>query len=366
MMNNTNEIYWFTLVSLTNESIARYIMIIVWLIGNIGSILNCIIFSQVSLRKSPCGLYFLASNISQILIYNFGLLTRIFLHGFSIKTVHYEIWYCKFRFYFFYVFMAIARYNTILASIDRYFASCRDVNYRRWSSKKLAIRFIIGNIIFWCLIYIHIIIYYENDLYNCSPQKGLYQMIFSIYILIDNGILPIMFMIIFGLLTYKNVRKMKQRINPNIISSLMTRTNQLNQMNIKRKDSQFIKMLLNQIILCILLNLFNPCFLFYQAFTINIKKSFLRLEIELLLNNLSYYFIYIGFSLTFFLNLLSSSLFRNEFKRFVQIKIFHHGLTRTTTITTTELPNRTTKQNRSINRKQKNSINFLYYCIIYV
>lgn len=350
-MNNTtnsfidaNAIYQVNLVSLTNENLNRYVMITVWLIGNIGSILNSIIFSQSSSRKSPCGIYFLASNISQLLMYNFSLLTRILFQGFNIKTMHYEIWYCKFRFYFFYVLLAITRYNTILASMDRYFASCRDVNYRRWSSTKVAIRFIIGNIIFWCLIYIHIIIFYEIYPNNCAPRKGLYEMIFGIYIVIDDGILPIIFLIIFGLLTYRNIQTIKQRVRPMTITTATTTlmTNQSNQMNMRilRKDSQFIKMLLNQIILYVLLNLFNPCFLLYQSITINFPKSSVHVEIESLLSNLSYFLIYIGFSLTFFLNILSSSLFRNEFKKFIQIKIFHHRSIQSTTTTTTQ-PNRT-------------------------
>ncbi|CAF3911404.1 unnamed protein product, partial [Rotaria sordida] len=44
-----------------------------------------------------------------------------------------------------------ARYYTILASVDRYFASSRNALRRQWSSTKIAIRFIIGNIFFWCL-----------------------------------------------------------------------------------------------------------------------------------------------------------------------------------------------------------------------
>jgi hypothetical protein len=75
-------------------------------------------------------------------------------------------------------------------------------------------------------------------------------------------------------------------------------TNQINKM--LRKDSQFIEMLLNQIALYIVFNIINPCFLLHQTLTINVQKSLLRQAVEVLLNNMSYFLIYIGFSLTFF------------------------------------------------------------------
>ena len=76
-------------------------------------------------------------------------------------------------------------------------------------------------------------------------------------------------------------------------------------------------MLLSQIIVYIIFNISNPCFLIYQTVTINVSKSSTRIGVETLLNNMSYFSIYIGFSLTFLTNILSSSLFRSEFKRFI-------------------------------------------------
>ena len=62
-----------------------------------------------------------------------------------------------------------------------------------------------------------------------------------------------------------------------VVSSITT--NQLNEMKKKlKKDFQFLKMLLNQIGLYIVFNIFNPCFLVYQAITVNDQKSVVRLE----------------------------------------------------------------------------------------
>jgi hypothetical protein len=329
-VNDGYETYWINVVFLINENISRYFMIFIWLIGNIGSILNSFIFGQESLRKSPCAMYFIASNISQFFIFNFALLTRIFLFGFNVQTVYADIWYCKFRNYFFYVFLAAARYYTILASVDRYFASSRDALRRQWSSTKIARKFIIGNILFWCVIYIQVIVFYRTYPNNCLPEKGSYGMFFSIYILIDNGILPLVFMSVFGILTYKNVQGIKHRVRPMAISMEANQSSQVNRTT--RKDTHLLKMLFNQILVYIIFNTFNPCFLLYQTLTINVSKSPLKLEVEVMLNNMSYFLIYIGFSLTFFTNILSSSLFRHEFIRLIQRRGLNHQIGQTTSI----------------------------------
>ncbi|CAF1182141.1 unnamed protein product [Adineta steineri] len=327
MLNNTeiriddNEIYWCHFFLLLNRNISKYGMGLIWIVGNIGSTMNCFIFLQSNLRKNPCVMYFLASSASQFLTFNFALLTRILQFGHNIQAVNTYLWFCKIRYYLFYVFVAIPRYYIILASIDRYFASSSDINRRRWSSPKIALRLIIGNSLFWCLMYIQVLIFYEIDNNDCSFRNGIYGMFFSIYIIIDSGIFPLAIMLICGLLTINNIRKIKSRIRPLRVVVVIQ---PVRLARISRKDLQFSRMLLNQICIWIILNLINPCYLLYRTLTDNIIKSPLRLTIELLINNMSYFLIYLGFSLTFFVYTLSSSMFRREFYRLIRRKLLHH------------------------------------------
>ncbi|CAF2883156.1 unnamed protein product [Rotaria sp. Silwood2] len=252
-------------------------------------------------------MYFLASSISQFLTFNFALLTRMLQYGYTIQTVNTVVWFCKIRYYLFYIFVAIPRYLIILASIDRYLASSSDIQRRQWSTPKIAIRLIIGNVLFWCVIYIQIPIFYEIHNGDCSFRKGVYGIFFCIYLLIESGIFPPLMMIIFGLLTLNNIRRSKRTIRPLPIVDII----QLSQFPVmSRKDLLISKMLFNQICLWIILNMFNPCYLLYRTITIYDNKSSLRLTVELFLNNMSYYFIYLEFSLTFFVYTLSSPLFR--------------------------------------------------------
>ncbi|CAF3557662.1 unnamed protein product [Rotaria sp. Silwood1] len=241
-------------------------------------------------------------------------------YGYNIQTINIVVWFCKIRYYFFYVFVGIPRYFIILASIDRYLASSSDMHRRRWSTPKIAIRLIIGNVLFWCIIYIHIPIFYEIQNGDCSFRKGIYSIFFCIYLLIESGIIPPLMMLIFGLLTLNNIRRSKRNIRPIQVVDV-TASLQFNR--ISKKDLQLSKMLFNQICLWIILNMLNPCYLLYRTMTINDTKSSVRLAVELFINNMSYSSIYLEFSLTFFIYTLSSPLFRRELKKLMHNKLLH-------------------------------------------
>ncbi|CAF4507353.1 unnamed protein product, partial [Rotaria sp. Silwood2] len=297
-----------------------YGMSLIWLMGNVGSTISCFIFSQRKLRKNPCIMYFLASSASQFMTFNFVLLTRILLNGFNITAINLFLWFCKIRNYFFYLFVAVPRYYIILASIDRYFASCSNIYWRRWSSSKVAMRLIIGSFIFWSLMYSQILVFYEIQDGICSYRHGAYGIFFSIYLSIESGTLPPLVMLIFGCLTLKNIRQSKRRTRP--IAEL-NGIRPAEFIGMSGKDLQYSKMLFSQILLWTILSIINPSDLLYQTITINETKSSFRTTVEVFINNMSYMFIHLEFSLTFFLYTFSSSFFRRQLKQLIQKKILH-------------------------------------------
>jgi hypothetical protein len=274
-------------------------------------------------------MYFIASNISQLFTFNFALLTRMLQFGYNIQAVNIYLWLCKFRYYFFYIFVANSRYNIIMASMDRYFASSRNALRRQWSSPKIALRFIIVNAILWFLIYLQVLVFYEITNGTCQPQLGTYAVFFSIYIAIDSGVLPIFLMSVFGLLIVNNVHQTKRRIG----ATTTINENQPVQANrMSKKDMQLHKMLANQICLFVILNIANPCYLIYRSFTMNTLKSPLRRTIELFINNMTYVLVYLGFALTFANFVVSSDMFRREFQQLIQTKILRRPSRRTTSL----------------------------------
>ncbi|CAF1209335.1 unnamed protein product [Adineta ricciae] len=310
--NQTNLI---SLVNLVNRIVSQFGLGFIWIFGNISSILLCMVFIQPTYRNSPCAMFFLAASISQFFAYNFALFTRMLPLGYNVAIFNYNLWYCKLRFYFFYVFVALPRYYIILASIDRYFASSRDVLRRRWSSPKIAYRLIIGNALFWCIMYIQIIIFYEIGSGTCTFRSGNYGIFLSIYIAIDSGILPLLLMVVFGLLTVRNIHQSKMRID--VCARQVTRMG--------KKDLQLHRMLANQIALFLVLNLPNPIYLLFISFTINIPKSTLQNAAEMLVGNMTYALIYFGFLLTFTNFMISSDIFHREFFHLFRVKILRRS-----------------------------------------
>ncbi|UJR35204.1 hypothetical protein I4U23_027971 [Adineta vaga] len=306
------------LIKFLNKTISQYGLGLIWLMGNIGAVLTCLVFYQPIFRKSPCAMYFLASSFAQFFTYNFALFTRMLQYGFDIQIVNTDLWFCKVRYYLFYLCIANSRYNIIIASIDRYFASSRDVVQRQWSSSKIAVRVIIGMIIFWCIMYIQVLVFYQLRNQSCQYQGGTYGTFFSIYIALDSGILPIILMLIFGLLTVRNIHKSTQRICP-IMAQNDGRL--VHNTKISKTDGQLHKMLINQIVLFIVLNVPNPCYLLYQSFTMHSSKSLLRSTTETFLSNMTYVLVYLGFSLTFVNFTISSQIFRRELLNIIRTKI---------------------------------------------
>ncbi|CAF3969567.1 unnamed protein product, partial [Adineta steineri] len=202
--------------------------------------------------------------------------------------------------------------------IDRYFASSRNALRRQYSSPKIALRLIIGTVIFWCIIYIQVLVFYEINNGSCSYRPGSYGIFFSAYISIDSGALPLLLMLIFGLLTVRNIHLTKKRID----AAPTTNAGQAKKDGkMSKKDVQLHRMLANQIILFIILNLPNPCYLIYSSVTINVAKSTFRKATETFVSNMTYVLIYFGFSLTFANFFVSSDMFRREFFQVIRTKI---------------------------------------------
>ena len=320
-LSTDGQIELIEMVNNLNKTISQYGMGLIWLLGNIGSILMCIIFAQPTYRNSPCAMFFFAASLSQFFTFNFALLTRMLHYGHSVLMFNSSLWYCKVRFYLFYIFVAIPRYYIILASIDRYFASSRNALRRRWSSPKTAHRLIIGNVLFWSIIYIQVLVFYEIESSQCTFRSGDYGIFFSIYIAIDSGILPLLLMSIFGLLTVRNIHKTKMRTTGSVGQGA----------KMSKKDLQLHRMLANQIVLFVILNLPNPIYLVYSSFTLNMSKSAVQNAAESLGSNMTYFLVYLGFSLTFMNFMISSDIFRRECFHLFQTKILRRFGVITTT-----------------------------------
>ncbi|CAF0972517.1 unnamed protein product [Rotaria sordida] len=135
-------------------------------------------------------------------------------------------------------------------------------------------------------------------------KPTLYNIIFSIYVFIIVGVAPPLLMIIFSLITLRNIRLAHRRIRPALTFTGM-----------HQRDYQLTRMLVSEVVVYILSTLPFPFNSLYNTVTISIAKSVDRQIIEAFINFITGTFlIFINPSSTFYIYLTTSKTFRSEVK----------------------------------------------------
>ncbi|CAF1314267.1 unnamed protein product [Rotaria sp. Silwood1] len=209
--------------------------IIMFIFGLIGNILNIYVFSTWSrlkkrskrksnnIRSSNSSLYLLTSSLSNLIIIIYPFLTRIIFDGFqySIEPQH-EFILCKFRYYILHTFDLISLTCICMAIFDRYLISSRKVRLRHMSTVRKRTKQVI--LFVFILNSIHCIpigFYFDvsnKNLCRIVSRKFLYYYLW-IFQIILHSIIPILFLTIFGTLTYRQLKKIKRTKRKGILSS---------------------------------------------------------------------------------------------------------------------------------------------------
>ena len=179
------------------------------------------------------------------------------------------------------------------------------------------------------LVHIHVLIYVNiiqiaPNVYLCTFQPGIYTTIISIYILLVYGLVPPLFLTIFGLWTVKNVRQLRPAVVP---------THQLNSgvtgvaraHTIQSKDRQLIRMLLTDIIVYIVLRTPFAIYYIYQQITQYQVKSDEQVMIEQLVQSVASFSLRIPFSISSYTYLIVSKTFVQKSKVLLQ-EVEHFAL----------------------------------------
>ena len=124
-----------------------------------------------------------------------------------------------------------------------------------------------------------------------------------------SGVLIPVSMLIFSILTIRNVQQLQHRVgNSNIIQ-------QENLNNRRNFDDQLSLMILVQLGVYLLSNLPFDSYLLYVVITMNSVKSSLQTGIDNLYMTFAYLFTHINFAATFYLYTLTSQVFRKDLKQ---------------------------------------------------
>jgi hypothetical protein len=314
-------------IKILNQSLAP----LIFLFGMMGNLFNLIIFTSRTFFKQSCSLYFVAISINNIAMYFIGLSTRILADGFQIEIFSGNSnVYCKIRTYLVNTLFAMSSWFFVFASLARYYSTNQSALKRqRYCSTSMALKCICLVIVGCFAIHIHVIIYYQYVLklnpnkkcsLTCTTNNLIYTIFFSFFILIFYSLLPPILMSIIGVLTLNSIRHSRRQINPLIIQQLA-----------KRDINQLHKNLSVQMITLIILTIPHSCYYLYAGFTTSQQsnKSSFTLEYEKLILNLARLLLYINYGSSFYIQMIISKIFREEFiriikniKRYIRTNIF--------------------------------------------
>jgi hypothetical protein len=276
----------------------RYIPLILLTLGTIGNFTNILVFTRPLLRRNPCSIYFVSSSIINFFALYVGLITP-FLALYNLDPTQYIDILCKIRFYLRYSTITLSTWFILLACIDRYISSSTNANLRLWSSLPIAKRIVfVSSLICFLLPYTQVFYCYTvNSKYVCTYENNTCQLLNTILLLVCNSGLPPILMVVFSILTIRNVNY-RNHVNINH--------------NYPRRDVQLTRILLIQVSILVLFAIPVAIQKIYASSTSSMVKSALTTAIENLANQISIEISYISNSTMFYIYSITSKRYRNE------------------------------------------------------
>lgn len=277
------------------QDIIRYGTTIYFALGLVGNICNCIMFTRQSYRRSPSSIYFLYLSIFCIIYLLWSVIP--YLYSLNYGDPHTKsIIYCKLWLYGIHNCGQFLRYAVVLACADRFFATHGNARLRQLSSVGIALKLLFLMTTVWPIVSIHMPILTELREGMCEMVR-LYKLIYAIYQITFVGILPPTLMIIFSALT---VHRLNQR------HEIQRRT--------KRRDRNLMRMVIAEVLVNVITSIPFSVNVAYAGITYHVvDKSARTLEIEAFLSFVTHFLIYFISVAPFYLFLLTSKPFRNQF-----------------------------------------------------
>lgn len=338
--------YTINILNLVSINIYIYGSICIIVIGIFSNIINTVLFSSKNYRTHPCSLYFVTtevSNLISLLIYALPITIDLITGHNGTETY---AWWCKLTNYFGNILIALSIITLCLASIDRYHSTSRSVRRRERSSMKVAKISILTAVFVSFLLAIPELLYRNIDnsfgipMCIASSAYYLYLTFFfnPVYIL-----LPIILLSVFGFLTYRNIKNVQHfnsvapintinlatttftvsnignvlnnYDNINVIMHQRQKQNKKIATNKQRMDRQFSIILIIHVLYYSVTTVPSGIQLIYSMVTKNYVKSDLTMAIEGLFAAIIYVMSCAPFSSTFYIYYLLSPAYRKNVKK---------------------------------------------------
>jgi hypothetical protein len=204
--------------------------------------------------------------------------------------------FCKMRLYIGHILGVDLRYIIVFVCADRFLVTQINIHIRSLNSVSIAIKLVLIICTVWLVAAIHMpILMYIRD--GVCGMFGLYKLIYAIYQITLVSILPPVLMSTFSILT---IRSLHQRRGI--------------QARVRQKDRYLLRMVIAEVIVNVVTSIPYSINLVYNAVTYYVTdKSVERLEIESFITFITQFLIVLISVAPFYLFMLTSKPFRNEF-----------------------------------------------------
>ena len=251
----------------------RYAPIPTFILGFFGNIFNICTFTQPSLIKNPCSIYFISASVANLLVLLFGLIVRSLVDGFGIDLISHSLAFCRIRYFMLHCSMSLSSWFTILAGIDRYCISSRHARRRQISNRRFACRSVAVATGLGVVLYSHVFGLFTIEQLKSGPycyaQTGTYRIFYDFLYFACYSFTPPLLMIVVGLGTVNNIHRMRQQVHSTDGGC-----------RVRKRDRQLIRMLLIQIVCTVILTLPIAVQKLYAVFTQQAVKGALQTAVE--------------------------------------------------------------------------------------
>ncbi|CAF1086837.1 unnamed protein product [Rotaria sp. Silwood1] len=291
--------------------------------GLVGNLLNCLVFAQRSLRSRPCVVYFLVASILNLIIIFSGVAPRAFQSFFMIadRTETVSVL-CKLRLVVLFTMRTISSWLLTLASVDRYLISSPNINRRRMSNLKNDYLWILIVSIISALVWAESGYCFDANMIGtpqkCYAKSDACRVFNDLAQSLITTIIPSTAMLVIGLFTINNVRKV-HRIGP---SSVGMSCNNYARRNTKDERSLTV-MLIAQVILLTIFTLPQAGQKFYLTYTFYQTKSSTQRALESLIFSFVLLLTYTPNCIPFYLYTITGTIFRETLFKLLQNGIKH-------------------------------------------
>lgn len=211
--------------------------------------------------------------------------------------------------------MSFEQEMSMIFLLSRYLCSSSSATLRRWSSLSVSSYLIFFVTVFIGITQIPILIFYTVNQHPmiCLGQPNSFQKLNGVFLLVLWSLIPSLAMLIFGLLTIRNIQKSAQRAFDH---DMINRR----QKRIKHIDRQLIQITLIQSILFGVTSAAGAIGGMHNVINNHLRRDPLSLATQRLTGNVLSFVGLLSPCISFYLCTLSSQLFRRELVQLLSIR----------------------------------------------